>query len=106
MQMFKVSFIHFTNAPTQDAANSVLTDIDAPVSESRAKTNVFFHDESTFMSNEDQSSQWGFKGEKMLKLKSGINVIDFVDEHNGFLALSDTENQVAKCKHPNIREYT
>ena len=46
------------------------------------------------MSNEDQSSQWGFKGEKMLKPKSkgsGIMVSDFVDEHNGFLAFSDTE---------------
>ena len=35
-----------------------------------AKTVVFFHEESTFMSNEDQSTQWGMKGEKMLKPKS------------------------------------
>ena len=40
------------------------------------------------MSNEDQSTQWGMKGEKMLKPKSkgaGIMVSDFVDEHNGSL---------------------
>ena len=107
-KMFKVGFLHFTNAPTEDAANSLPTDIDAPVSERQAKTVVFFHDESTFMSNEDQSSQWGFKGEKMLKPKSkgsGIMVSDFVDEHNGFLAFSDTEYEVAKLKNPNIRKY-
>ena len=44
----------------------------------------------------------------MLKPKSkgsGIMVSDFVDEHNGFLAFSDTEYEVAKCKHPNICKY-
>lgn len=60
------------------------------------------------MSNEDQPTQWGMKGEKMLKPKSkgsGIMVSDFVDEHNGFLALSDEEYDAAKTKHPNIRKY-
>ena len=44
----------------------------------------------------------------MLKAKSkgsGIMVSDFVDEHNGFLAFYDTEYEVAKCKHPNLRKY-
>ena len=44
----------------------------------------------------------------MLKPKSkgsGIMVSDFVDEHNGFLALSDEEYDAAKMKHPNIRKY-
>ena len=47
------------------------------------------------MSIEDQTMQWGMKGEKMLKPKSkgsGIMVFDFIDEHNGFLALSDKEH--------------
>ena len=50
----------------------------------------FFHDDSTLTLNKDQPTQWGMKGEKMLKLKSkgsGIMVSDFIDEHNGFLAL-------------------
>ena len=48
------------------------------------------------MSNEDQPTQWGMKGEKMLKPKSkgsGIMVSDFVDEHNGFLALMKNMTQ-------------
>ena len=53
------------------------------------------------MSNEDQPTQWGMKGEKMMKPKSkgaGIMVSDFVDEHNEFLALTDTEYEAAKAK--------
>ena len=55
----KIGFLNFTNAPTDNA----LPDVDAPTNGRRAKTLVFFHDESTFMSNEDQSTQWGMKGE-------------------------------------------
>ena len=93
-KMAKLGFLHFTNAPTEDAAKAIPTDIDPPTNERRSKTVVFFHDESTFMSNEDQPTQWGMKGEKMLKPKSrgaGIMVSDFIDEHNGFLALSEEE---------------
>ena len=32
-------------------------------------------------------------------------ISDFVDEHNDFLAFSDTGYEVAKRKHPNIRKY-
>ena len=48
--------------------------------------------ESTFQSNEDQSLQWDLKGSKMMKQKSkgaGIMVSDFMDEHSGFLSLTD-----------------
>ena len=67
--------------------------------ERRSKTVFFFHDESTFTANEDQPTQWGTKGEKMMKKKSkgaGIRVSDFIDEQNGFLAISNQEYQAAK----------
>ena len=107
-KMVKLGFLHFTNAPTEDSANSLPTDIDPPTNERRTKTVIFFRDESTFMSNEDQPTQWGSKEEKMLKPKSkgsGIMVSDFVDEHNYFLAFSDEEYEIAVTKHPNIRMY-
>ena len=66
------------------------------------KTVVFFHDESTFSSNEDQSIMWGEKGQKMIKPKSkgaGIMVSDFIDELHGFLAFSDQEYEEAKYAH-------
>ena len=106
-KMTKLGFLHFTNAPTEDAMRA-LPDVDGPTNERRLKTVVFFHDESTFMSNEDQPTQWGMKGEKMLKPKSkgaGIMVSDFIDEHNGFLALSDEEYDAAKVSNPRIHKY-
>ena len=60
------------------------------------------------MSNEDQTTQWGMKGEKMLKPKSkgsGIMVSDIIDEHNGFLALSDEEHDRAKALNRRIHKY-
>jgi len=104
----KLGFLHFTNVPTEDAANSLPTDVDPPTLKRRAKTVIFFRDESTFMSNEDQPTKWGLHGEKMLKPKSkgsGIMVSDFVDEHNGFLSLSDAEYEVSKTNHPNLPMY-
>ena len=106
-KMTKIGFLHFTNAPTEDAMRA-LPDVDAPTNETRSKTVVLFHDESTFMANEDQPTQWGMKGEKMMKPKSkgaGIMVSDFIDEHNGFLTLSDDEYEAAKASNPNIRKY-
>ena len=106
-KLTKLGFLHFTNAPSEDAMRA-LPDVDCPASDQRAKTVVFFHDESTFMSNEDQSTQWGMKGEKMMKSKSrgaGIMVSDFVDEHNGFLALSDAEYDRVKVLNPRLRKY-
>ena len=61
---------------------------------------------STFMANEDQPTQWGIKGEKMMKPKSkgaGIMVSDFIDEHNGFLALTA---EVAKASNPDAQMYS
>ena len=106
-KMTKIGFLHFTNAPT-DEAMKALPDVDSPTNERRAKTVVLFHDETTFMSNEDQSTQWGMTGERMMKPKSrgaGIMVSDFVDEHYGFLALSDSEYEAAKASNPRIRRY-
>ena len=68
-KMTKLGFLHFTNAPTEEAMRA-LPDVDAPTNERHLKTVVFFHDESTFKSNVDQSTQWGMKGEKVIKPKS------------------------------------
>lgn len=90
--------LHFTNAPPEDAQKALPDDIDLPILDRWSKTVVIFHDESTFQSNEDQNLQWGLKGSKMMKSKgrgAGIMVSDFVDEHNGFLALTDEEYEQA-----------
>ena len=40
-KMTKIGFLHFTNAPTDDAMRA-LPDVDSPTNERRAKTVVFF----------------------------------------------------------------
>ena len=107
-KMTKIGFLHFTTAPTDNAARALPTDLDRPTLEQRSKTVVFFHDESTFLFNEDQTTQWGLEGERMLRLKSkgsGKMVSDFVDEHSGFLALSDVEYESAKISHSGLPKY-
>ena len=107
----KMVKLGFTNAPTENAVKCLPADIDidSPTNERRSKTVIVFHDESTFTVNEDHPTQWGMKGDKMLKKESkgaAIMGSDFIEEHNGFMALSDKEHQAAKVTNPNIaREF-
>ena len=55
--MTKIVFLQFTNAPTEDAIKAQPQDVDPLTNDRRSKTVIFFHDESTFTSNEDQSTQ-------------------------------------------------
>ena len=99
----KIGFLHLKNAPTKQARQALPEDVDPSIRERREKTVVFFHDETTFQSNDDQSVQWGEKGTKVMKLKSsgsGIMVYDFINDHNGFLALTDEEYEQAKRANP------
>ena len=62
---------------------------------SRPKSLVLiYHDETTFHANDGLRAGWHEKGKWPLKPKDqgrGIMVIDFVDEHNGYLRLSEDE---------------
>ena len=99
-------FLNKTNAPTPEAAESLPTDLECPSDERIAKTVVIFHDESTFQANDDQLKFWGTKDMTILRPKSkgaGIMVSDFIDEHNGYLRLSDDEYEQFKESHPGIK---
>lgn len=89
-RMIKLGFLHFTNAPTLEAA--IPTDIEPPTADKREKTIFIFHDETIFHANDDQTFKWGQKGEKIMKKKSqgaGYMISDFIDDQNGFLHYSD-----------------
>lgn len=67
---------------------------------------LLFHDECIYHSNDDQNWMWGEKGKQPIKPKGagrGIMVSDFVDEHNGLLALTDAEFQAGKEKFPDLK---
>lgn len=69
-RMVKLGFVNLLNAPTDDACKAIPIDIEPPDAQRRDKTVFFFHDESTFNSNDDQNLKWGMKGEKIMKKKS------------------------------------
>ena len=68
-EMVELGFLHPDQSPTPEAAAAFPTDVPLPSTETRTKTVVFFHDESTFLANDDQHWQWGTKGEFMIRPK-------------------------------------
>lgn len=65
--MVKQGFLHFTNAPTEEAGRD---DVDPPTLDKQIKAVVLCRGESTFQTNKDQTLQWGLKGTKMKKPRS------------------------------------
>ena len=68
---------------------------------------VICHDESTFQSNDDQTSAWLQEDQQVIISKSrgsGQMVSDFVDEYCGFLRLTDLEFQTAKQSQPTSKQ--
>ena len=105
-RMVGLGFLNLENAPTDEAKQALPTDLECPSQAILDKTIVFFHDKSTFQCNDDQPTFWGTKGTHIIKPKSkgsGIMVSDFIDEHNGYLALTREEYDHAKVNNPNIR---
>ena len=101
-----LGFINEGNAPTDEAKHSLPSDLECPQQEIISKTVIFFHDGSTFQSNDDQPTFWGTKGTQIIKPKSkgaGIMVSDFICEKDGYLALTQSEYDAAKATDPSIR---
>lgn len=62
--------------------------------QAQRKLVVVFHDESVFHSNDDLAYSWVESGRMKLNpkgLERGIMISDFIDEHSGFLRLTDAE---------------
>ena len=88
------------NAQTDEALPA---DLEGPSQALLEKPIIFFHDESTFQCNDDQPTFWSTKGTHIIKPKSrgsGIMVSDFIDELNGYLALTKEEYDHGKVTDP------
>ena len=78
--------------PIPSIESAFPSDIESPLDEVIQKSVVICHDESTFQANDEENWMWGEQGQCILKPKSrgsGIMVSDFIDEHNGYLWLTD-----------------
>ena len=68
---------------------------------------VIYHDESIFNTNEGQTWMWGEEDRPAILPKtkgSGIMVSDFVEEHGGYLQLTDQQLEMAKQRFPGIKQ--
>lgn len=84
-RLVALGFPNAANAPTAEARDALPDDIECLSQAVLDKTVVFFHDETTFQSNDDQETFWGTKRTHIMKPKSkgaGIMVSNFIDERN------------------------
>ena len=76
-----------------------------PDAETRKRLVLLYHDESIFNTNEGQIWMWAQEDAPILQPKtkdSGIMVSDFVDQHCGYLQLTDREHAAAKATDPDF----
>ena len=93
-KMTECGFLRPDNAPTEEAAQALPTDIPHMSKEEGEKCIVWWHDESAYNTTEDTPILWGEKGKLPIKPKgkgSSIMVSEFIEEKDGYLALSDEQ---------------
>ena len=79
--------------------------VPGPDAESQKQLVLIYHDESIFTINEGQTWMWATKDAPVIQPNmkgSGIMVSDFVDQHNGYRRLTDTEFAVGKTADPQM----
>ena len=92
--MTEYGFLRPDNAPMEEAAQALPADIPHMSKEEGEKHIVWFHDESAYNTTEDTPTLWGEKGKLPIKPKgrgSSIMVSEFIEEKDGFLALTDEQ---------------
>ena len=105
-KMVALGFLNASNAPTEEAQNALPKDLECPSQAIIDKTVIFFHDESTFQCNDDQSTLWATKETTIIRPKSkgtGIMVSDFICEQDGYLSFTAEEYEAAKASDPTIK---
>ena len=92
-KMTECGFLRPNNAPSKEAAQA-LPAVPHMSKEEGEKHIVWFHDESAYNTTEDTPTLWGEKGKQPIKPKgrgSSIMVSHFIEEKDGYLALSDEQ---------------
>ena len=100
-QMDDLRSVHLPPPPCSDEEAA----IPPADTETRKKLVMIYQDESIFNVNDGQTWIWGTGDHPYIQPKSkgaGIMVSDYIDQHNGFLQLSDTEYQLASVSSPNF----
>ena len=102
----QLSDLRSTHLPSPPCSDECAT-TPPPDAETRKTLVLIFHDESIFNVNEGQTWVWGSEDHPFIKPKTkgaGIMVSDFIDQHNGFLRLTEMEHKqiVSATKNPDF----
>ena len=100
----KLEILEATHAPPPLCSDDPIR-VHQEEDESKKKLVLIYHDESTFHSNDGQGWLWAEAGKQPIRPKGqgrGIMISDFIDEYNGFLALSDQEYEEARANHTGL----
>ena len=92
--MTECGFLRPDNAPTEEATQALPAEVTHMTKEEGEKRILWFHDESAYNTTEDTPTLWGEKGKLPIKPKgrgSSIMVSEFIEERDGYLALSDEQ---------------
>ena len=87
-------FVPTMPPPTEEAARALPVDVPHMSKEEGEKRIVWFHNESAYNTTEDTPMLWGEKGKLPIKPKgkgSSIMVSEFIEENDGYLALSNEQ---------------
>ena len=90
----KCGFLRPDNAPTEEASQALPADVQHLSKEEGEKLIVWFQDESAYNTTEGTPILWGEKGKLPIKPKgrgSSIMVSEFIEEKDGYLAISDEQ---------------
>ena len=85
------------------APSDEMAPVPPPDAEYRKKLVLIFHDECIFSTNEGQLWAWATENDSVIQPKTkgtGIMISDYIDQHNGFLRLTDAEIQLARSSQP------
>ena len=100
----KLEILEATHAPPPPCSDDPVR-VHREEDDSKKKLVLIYHDESTFHSNDGQGWLWAEAGKQPIRPKGqgrGIMVSDFIDEHNGFLALTDEEYEATHAQHSGL----
>lgn len=76
-----------------------------PDAETRKRLVLLYHDESIFSTNEGQTWMWATEDTPVIQPKTkgaGIMVSDFIDQHRGYLRLTEAEHTRALASDPDF----
>ena len=97
--MIECGFLHPDNTPTDEAAQSLPVDV-PHMSKEGEKRILWFHDESAYNTTKDTPVLWGGKGKLPIKPKGKgpyMMVSEFIEEKDGYLALSDQQYELEEA---------